>query len=274
MRRTLAVLSLLLVAVPVAGCGEDDEEEASKAVLAAFEFSGSEDNAKLTGPGSVEAGAVRVNFKNSGKEDAGASLIRIAGGHTAAEAVKAGEAWGDDGKPLPDWIRFVGGSSSVRAGGTFSAVQVLAAGKYAAVDINTNAYVAFEVTGDGGGELPRASAAIDAVDYSFAARGLKAGKARVRFTNRGKEPHFALAAPIKPGKTIDDVRESLKSEEGPPPIIEKETVSTGILDGGYSQVVDLELTRSGKFAFVCFVPDRKGGPPHAFKGMVSEGIVG
>jgi hypothetical protein len=37
-------------------------------------------------------------------------------------------------------------------------------------------------------------------------------------------------------------------------------------------VIDLELKR-GKYALVCFVPDRKGGPPHAFKGMISEGFV-
>ena len=54
------------------------------------------------------------------------------------------------------------------------------------------------------------------------------GWGQVYLANKGKEPHFALAAPIKPGKTIEDVKKSLKSESGPPPIIEDETVSTGI----------------------------------------------
>ena len=66
--------------------------------------------------------------------------------------------------------------------------------------------------------------------------------------------------------------ERRKSESGPPPIIEDKTVSTGILDGGRSQVVELELQK-GPYAIVCFVADRKGGPPHAFKGMVSEGTA-
>ena len=93
------------------------------------------------------------------------------------------------------------------------------------------------------------------------------------FTNYGKEPHFALAAPIKPGNTIEDVEKSLKSDSGPDaPIIEDKTVSTGILDGGRSQVVDLELQK-GDYVLVCFVGDREGGPPHAFKGMVSEAVV-
>jgi hypothetical protein len=30
---------------------------------------------------------------------------------------------------------------------------------------------------------------------------------------------------------------------------------------------------SGTYALMCFVPDRKGGPPHAFKGMVSEARI-
>ena len=29
----------------------------------------------------------------------------------------------------------------------------------------------------------------------------------------------------------------------------------------------------GKYALICFVPDRKGGPPHSKKGMVSEATV-
>ena len=272
MTRGLALLSVLALGALLAACGDDDEQEASKAVVAAFEFSGDGDRAKLSGPKSVEAGAVRVNFKNSGKDDAGVVLVRIEGDHTPAEAVKAGQAWGDGGKPLPGWIRFVGGSSSVRPGGTFSAVQALTAGNYIGLDINTNKYVAFEATGDGGAELPSTTATIQAVDYSFEASGLEAGKGQVRFSNRGKEPHFALAAPIRPGKTIEDVRKAIRTEEGPPPIVEDQAVSTGILDGGRSQVVDLEL-KKGRYAFVCFVPDRRGGPPHVLKGMISEGVV-
>jgi hypothetical protein len=198
--------------------------------------------------------------------------VRIEGDHTAAQAVKAGEAWGDEGKPLPDWVRFVGGVTSIRSGGTFTSVQSLPEGNYAAVDINTNAFTPLEVTGGGDGELPATSAKIEAKEYSFDVSGLESGNARVLFTNEGKEPHFALMAPIKPGKTIEDVRESLREERGEPPIDEQKTVSTGVLDGGESQVVDVTL-RKGKYAFVCFVPDRKGGQPHAFLGMVSEGVV-
>ena len=270
MRRLFAVLAVLVLSLFVVACGDDDDDsDESEAAVASFEFSDGE----MTGPSSVEAGAVRVDFTNSTDDDAGVTIVRVEGDHTAEEAVKAGQAWGDDGKPLPEWLTFEGGSSSVAPGKSFSAVQELTEGKHLGLDINTNEYVEFAVTGDGDAALPSTSATIDAVDYSFEASGLKAGKQAVLFSNKGKEPHFALAAPIKPGKTIEEVEKAIKSDSGPSaPIIEDEVVSTGILEGGREQVVDLEL-REGAYALVCFVPDRAGGPPHAFKGMVSEAVV-
>jgi len=268
--RSLAVLSVVVLSLALGACGDDDDSSGgADAAVASFEVSGD----GMTGPESVEAGAVRVEFTNSTDDDASVTLIRIDGDHTADEARKAGEAWGDGGKPLPEWITFEGGSGSVPAGKSFSAVQELTAGNYVGIDIDSNKFSEFEVTGDGEAELPSTDAKIDAVEYSFDSSGLKAGKQQVTFTNNGKEPHFALAAPIKPGNTIEDVKKSLKSDSGPDaPIIEDKTVSTGILDGGRSQVVDLELQK-GDYVLVCFVGDREGGPPHAFKGMVSEAVV-
>jgi hypothetical protein len=268
--RSLAVLTSLVISLSVAACGDDDDSgsEGSEPTVASFEFSGKE----LTGPSSVEAGAVQVEFTNSTDDAAGVTLIRVEDDHSAEEARKAGEAWGEGGKPLPEWITFEGGSGTVFPGKSFSAVQELSAGNYVGIDIDSNKFVEFEVTGDGDGELPSTDGQIDAVEYSFDSSGLTAGNQQVTFTNEGEEPHFALAAPIKPGKTIEDVRKALKDESGPPPIIESKTVSTGILDGGRSQVVDLELQK-GDYALVCFVADREGGPPHAFKGMISEAVV-
>jgi hypothetical protein len=274
MRPVLASLAALALGLSVSACGDDEKKKggAAGAKTASFEMTGSGKQVKLSGPASIEAGAVRLEFKNRSKDTAGVQLVRIEDGHTAAEAIKAAQAWGDKGKPLADWVRLVGGVAEAEPGTTSSSVQDLSAGNYAGVDIGTNEYAAFEVTGGDGAELPTASSRIEAVEYSFKATGLEAGKLQVEFVNKGKEPHFALAAPIKAGKTIEDVRAFLKQEKGESPIIEKEGFSTGILDGGASQVVEINL-RKGKIAMLCFVSDRKGGPPHAFKGMVSEGVV-
>ena len=31
--------------------------------------------------------------------------------------------------------------------------------------------------------------------------------------------------------------------------------------------------KAGKYAFVCFISDRAGGPPHVAKGMINEVVV-
>jgi hypothetical protein len=278
-RRLLAALAVLVLPFSVAACGDDDEgagsgagEEAKQPATAAFAATGTRNKVKLTGPSSVEAGLVRITFKNSAKGEHGVQLIRIAGGHTAAEALKAGEAWGDKGKPLASWITLEGGVTTTPEGKTFTAVQNLKPGKYVAFDLDTNARTEFEVTGTGSAELPAAPGSIQAVDYSFTSSGLKAGTNKVRFTNAGKEPHFAVGIKIKPGKTIADVRTFFRTEKGEEPVDERVSFSTGVLDGGRSQVADIQL-RTGKYALLCFVPDRKGGPPHAFKGMISEAVV-
>ena len=62
MRRAFAILVVLVLSLFVVACGDDDDDSGeSEAAAAAFEFTGKE----LTGPSSVEAGAVRVDFTNS-----------------------------------------------------------------------------------------------------------------------------------------------------------------------------------------------------------------
>jgi hypothetical protein len=214
---------------------------------------------------------VEIQFTTSAKGDHGLQLVRVDGDHTGADVQKAGDAWGDKGKPLPDWMHIEGGIF-IAGSGTQTAVQKLEPGKYFAFDVDSDANKEFEVTGEGAGELPSTDGRIEAVDYSFKTSGLKAGKNQVTFANTGKQPHLALIAPIKAGKTIEDVREFAKTEKGENPLDDKGAVSTGLFDGGGSQVVDLDLPK-GNVALICFISDREGGPPHVAKGMVSGATV-
>ena len=121
-------------------------------------------------------------------------------------------------------------------------------------------------------ELPSTSAAIETVDYGFKPSGLKAGTNEITFENTGAEPHHVIAAPINKGSTIADVKKFATSEEeasGPPPIDFERTATTAIIDGGAKQTTEIDFEK-GKYAFVCFVADRKGGPPHVAKGMIQE----
>ncbi len=113
-------------------------------------------------------------------------------------------------------------------------------------------------------------------DYTFTSRGLKAGRNRIEFDNAGKELHHLIAFPYRKAATLADVKKAFKEEEGessgPPPLDFEGGTGTAVLEGGTKQVAELEL-KSGKYAFVCFVSDRRGGPPHVAKGMVVETTV-
>ena len=115
-------------------------------------------------------------------------------------------------------------------------------------------------------------ASIEAAEYDFTTSDLEAGSQQVRFDNNGEEPHHVVAAPLKPGRTIEDVKQFIKTENGEPPVQEDKSFDIAIVSGGESQLVDVRL-ESGDYALLCFVPDRAGGPPHAAKGMVSAATV-
>ncbi len=274
--RVLTALALA-AALPVAACGDDDDDDSagSEPAKVAFELKGSGEKPTMEAPGSVEAGPVEITLTNSSKEDGGAQLLRVEGDHTVQQALAAGVAWGEKGKALPDWVKLDGGAPNTKPGATSTVTQTLEPGKYAVADINSNASAEFEVTGDGAeDESDAPTARIEAVDYSFNSSGLKAGKSEVVFENTGKQPHFVVGLPIKQGKTIDDVKTFLRTEKGEPPVDEedKSVFDTAVFDGGNKQVINLNL-KQGKYAFVCFIPDREGGQPHVAKGMIAEADV-
>jgi hypothetical protein len=277
MRSTPALTVLLaLFSLGVAACGDDDDDGGSNRPQA-FEVEVKEDGgqSRVTAPDTAEPGALELRFTNSGRQSHSLEIVQIGEGHTAGEIKAAGEGWGDQGKPLPDWITFMGGIGSTKPGGSGVAVVELPAGQYAAFDIEGKGktpYAEFTVEGDEGDGLPEVQAVIEASEYDFTSAGLDAGSQQVRFQNSGEEPHHVVAAPLKPGKTIDDVKQFIKTEEGEPPIQEQESFNTAIVSGGQSQLVDLRL-ESGEYALLCFVPDRDGGPPHAVKGMAAVAKV-
>jgi hypothetical protein len=278
--RGLAIVAVL--GLGGAGCGGDDddsgggggESQAAKPSRLAIELSGSGKKPTFTVPKSVKGGVTEISFTNSAEGDHSAQLVGAQDGHTPQEALAAGNAWGEKGNGLPDWVVLAGGLGDVKAGDTASVTQELAPGKYVVADLNTGANAEFEVTGDsGGGEVASDGPTVEATEYEFTSSGLKAGANPLLFKNTGAEPHFIAGVKLKPGATIEDARRFIRSEKGKPPFEEGQTFNTAVIDAGDSQSVEVEL-QEGKYAFLCFVPDRAGGPPHAVKGMISEAVVG
>jgi hypothetical protein len=277
--RNLLALLLLALAMGIAACGDDDDDEnggggggdetAEAAQLEIESTEAGKGRTRISVPSSVEAGLVEISFTNAGKKPHEAQLLRLEGGHTAEDAIKA--VTGESGK-VPGWIEDGGGVGITAPGQTATATQVLEPGNYAVIDVEQTGSASLEVTGEpADAELPETGSTVTASEYTFETSGLKTGENTVLFENTGKELHHIIAAPVKPGTTPQDMLKFYRSDgKGPVPYRggEDAGVSTAVIDGGVSQVIDLEL-EAGTYAFQCFIPDRAGGPPHAAKGMVT-----
>jgi plastocyanin len=235
----------------------------------------------MAAPDSVKAGVVKVSFKNGGKQPHDALFVRVEGNHPAQEVV---DVLSSQDAPPPDWARLGGGVSTVGPGQTATATVNLAPGSYYLVDTqgddNGDSFAEaggirpLQVTGSASkSALPAVDATITAQEYSFGVpTNLKAGTNTIRFQNNGSQPHMLVAVPIAEGKTLADVKAVLSANEpppGPPPVdFDKATGAQGI-DGGSSLVTTINLQK-GTYAFVCFLNNRGGGPPHFTLGMLQE----
>ena len=218
-------------------------------------------------PRSVRGGLVEIRLRNVGDAPHKAQLWRIAGDHTVKEALRVRH-------PQPDWLRTAGGVSLTQPKRTSTTLQALPAGRYyvAATLDQPGSVASFTVTAPSDApELPRAPARVEAIDFSFRVSGLRAGRNSVDFDNTGREPHHAFFAPLRPGADLADVRRffARQTSTGPPPVDAEGTRETVVLEGRERQVTELNLA-AGRYALICFVRGRQGGPRHIDLGMINE----
>ena len=277
-RRTPALLGALALCLLPAACGDDDDSSGAagtasvakpKSVNVGLTESGTAVRLKL--PKSIKAGPTKLSLTNTGKKPHDMQLVRVAGDQTIEDVLEVVEK---EGAPTPKWLSYAGGIGTVAPGKTSATTAVLAPGRYFAADTNSDEKGAaeFRVTGKASNsQLASTPARIETVDYGFEASGLRDGPNEVTFDNTGAEPHHIVAAPIKEGSTIEDVKKFAASDEqsGPPPVDFAKSAATAALDGQNKQILQVDLKR-GDYALLCFVSDREGGPPHAQKGMIQE----
>ena len=232
------------------------------------------DGKTITGipAGGLKGGINEITITNNAKFAVGFEVYRLTEKHTDAELVKARNS-----DVPPKWIEGAGGSAGMGAGKSNVAIVNLGTGTYAwgvsssGPELDGKTPIGqFAVTGDKSKSEPKAGTKITAKEYTFETSGLKAGVNRVAFINAGKEWHHLIFAKIKAGKTLDDVKKELTSDlQGPPQSIDPATQAfLPLINPGVSSVTDITLV-SGRYVFVCFMPDA-AGKPHVMAGMVKE----
>jgi hypothetical protein len=211
----------------------------------------------IAAPEKAEAGLVEITLTNDSDSEADLQLIRVEGDHTPEEVV-AGLGKAIQGKPFPDWFFAAGGVGSLGPGESATVEQVLQPGDYYAFNTeggppDAKSAAVTAVTGEeSDAEIDEGEATVEAAEYVFNVDTLPSGSVE-----------------IKGDATAEEVEAAFKEEKGPPPLIEKGTQATAVLEGGEGQLVTLDL-EPGRYALYCFITDRTGGPPHALKGMVDE----
>ena len=278
MKKGIALLCAAPLLLGAAACGDDDEESGGETAQAQTLSVAVDAAGKLSGVKSVKGGLVTVNFRNGSKNPYDLQLIRVDGDRPVAAVLRVINSEGPT--PIPTWLHGAGGVGTTKPGKTATSTQVLPPGTYyvvAQADMEEDsAPVTATMKVEGGestGELPPTDATVTATEYKFAATGLKAGRNQIRFANDGKELHHVIAFQLAPGKNVADLKRFFQTEKGRPPIVEGSETGTAVIDGKTEQVTDLELAKPGNWALVCFISDRKGGPPHAAKGMITPVTV-
>lgn len=288
--RTLApVLAFaMLVSPALTACGGGGVGTANRFDVEIREPSPGE--VRISSPSSVGSGLVELRIKNSGESVHEAQLVRVEDERTRDDVLDYFRSTQRPSAPIPAWIREGGGAAQIPPGETVSVMQRLSEGQWYLADaqapegpgnppsfLERGGLVAFTVTSGGSAaDLPDADARITARDHTFAARGLRPGTQSVRFDNRGRQLHHVVAAPLRPGRTVEDARAfflASGTSTAPPPLDLDASVALAMIDRGESVVTDLRLTR-GTWILACFISDRTGGPPHVSKGMLHEIKVG
>lgn len=265
LRRSTALVAALIATAALAACGDSEDEQQLSFQL--------DKSGAVTGPAGAETGVAEITLQNEGDSEGDLQLIRTEGDHSVDELIEAFEGTGS-GKPLPDWFFGGGGVGSTPGGKSATATQVLQPGTYFAVNTESkpseDAIAELEVTGDASDETVEGETTVSAGEYVFESDApLPAGPNEIVFDNIGAQPHHLLASKLIGDATAEDVETFFKTEKGEPPLREKGTQATAVIEGGEAQIVTLDL-EPGRYAFYCFISDRQGGPPHALKGMVDE----
>jgi uncharacterized cupredoxin-like copper-binding protein len=238
-------------------------------------------------PDTVRAGVTTVRLINRGQHMHHIQLVRLDGGHTIADLLRA---W-KPGVPTPRWMTGVGGPTAPVGGQTLDALVVLRPGRYGVLcwvpaadgqlHFQKGMFGQFEVAAPSGGAaeaplataLPPADVTITMVDYGYVMPGIARGRHTVRVFNGGPQSHELVLVRLASGRTARDAAAwAERGQTGDAP---------GTMVGGVAALAPGGVAQfaadfpAGQYALICFVPDQKDGTgrPHTEHGMLRQFAV-
>jgi hypothetical protein len=305
-RLYLAMLVLLcLLAAGCNGGDEAEPEEATPEAEETTEaaerekisISGNEYSFDL--PDTLTGGFVDIEFKNEGRLVHEAAFIEVDPEMAQDQFIKdLKTASGEEVGPIAAYIKPYAGGFFTKGGETQTVSQSLPGGTYYVVCTLTDRDSVegeegeneeeapplpqhFEqgqikkvtVQGPETVEAPDSEAVVAAKEYTFDITGLKAGNNEMLFRNDGpNELHMAAVLEFPEGVDEAAAERAIQafSSGGPPPEGTPEPADvgfSGVFQPGAAALFDVEAKSGRVYAFVCFIQDRAGGPPHTAKGM-------
>lgn len=128
--------------------------------------------------------------------------------------------------------------------------------------------VALSVAGCGGGAGVQ-PIEVQGNEYAFVMPDeAEGGVVRFNVSNTGKELHEYALGRLDEGKTLDDVKEALASEQEDPPEWFVDVGGVPLLSPGEELGLTREL-QAGTYVFLCFIPSPQG-VPHVELGMLKS----
>lgn len=232
-----------------------------------------------TGDITVPAGPVEVVLNNAGTEEHQASIIRLNDGVTPQQFAAAG-ATDPTGVAAFNLFTAYGGPNATPAGALNGSTQVLSQpGNYLFVcfipgpdgvpHAAKGMVLPFTVTPPASTQTLTAGSTVGANEFSFKVPD-KVKSGQLGFTNNGTQAHELAVYKLADGKTINDARTFLSTQNpsGPPPFSPNGGI--GPIAPGATATTNINLDK-GSYIFICFLPDVSGnGAPHFTKGMLQE----
>jgi uncharacterized cupredoxin-like copper-binding protein len=228
----------------------------------------------------VDPGLVNLQVVNTGKQSHQMQLVRLEGGHTAADFAAAAKA---NPQRLPDWSRLVGGPNGIVAGERTSTLQRLTPGDYVLVcwmpDTSGTPHFTLgmtkSITVTAGEVAPELDVVPDITitltDFAYKpSPPITPGRHTIRVVNQGGQVHETLVVRLPPkgtAKTFGTALTPGKPISSSPP--GKPIGGVVGLAPGDSAVFTMTFT-PGHYGLLCLFPDHDTGQPHFEKGMAME----